>query len=166
MTVPGPVAYAVLGLSKRQFHRLVNAGVLPRAGKGKFDLYVIGPAFAQYLRDGREGSGDLVQEKLRLTVAQRREIELKTRIRSRELVEREDAERVYSATMVLIGSQLEGIGGRMAGELAAISDAAVIRKRLLDETRRIRTAAADQLEAWVNGPAGREPAAPATDEDA
>jgi phage terminase Nu1 subunit (DNA packaging protein) len=157
-TLSGPQLAALIGLSGRQVQRLAAEGVLPRDGRGRYDPTKAVPAFVQYLRDGREGSGSLVEEKLRLTVAQRREIEQKTRHRARELVEIDEVDRVFAAAMVTVGSQLDGLGGRLANELSALTDPAQVREVLFRETRRIRAAAAAQLEALAGAPASGEPA--------
>ena len=47
------------------------------------------------------------------------------------------------------GNSLDSIGARLAGELAAESDPAVIRQKLFEESRRIRKATADVLRNWV-----------------
>jgi hypothetical protein len=87
------------------------------------------------------------------------------KIRSRQLVEIEDVERVFNNTLVLVAAQLEGLPGRACGEVAALTDPALVRKVLQHEARRIRSAAADQLAAFANGPGGRPDPTPAADED-
>jgi hypothetical protein len=147
--VRAPVAASVLGLSRSQFDRLVRDGVLPRSTPRLYRLQEVVPAFVQYLRDGREGSGDLAEERRLLTIAQRKQIELAIETRREQLVELDAAGRVFDAAMVIVGGQLDGLGGRMAAELAAISDPAVIRAKVFDECRRIRNVAANELEAFA-----------------
>lgn len=62
-----------------------------------------------------------------------------------EVIPMADAQFVMNEAMAVIASQLDGLGGRLASELAAISEPAAIRQKLLAETRRIRAAAADRL---------------------
>ena len=50
-----------------------------------------------------------------------------------------------------LASELDGLPGRLAGELATITDPATIKGRLLEECRRVRTAYADHLGRLVAG---------------
>jgi hypothetical protein len=163
--VSGKVAAEVLGLSVRHFGRLVREGVLPRASKRRFSVAAVVQAFVAYVSAGREGSGDLAEERRLLTIAQRRQIELSMQTRREQLVELDAAGRVFDAAMVIVGGQLDGLGGRMAAELAAVSDPAVIRARVFDECRRIRNVAADELEAFAARVARSEATEGAADEN-
>ncbi len=167
--MPSGALARLLGVSDSHVRRLARTGVLPRAGaseRAKFDIRVAVPAFLRYVRSGGDGSADLAEARLRLTEAQRRDLELRTRQRQRQTVDLDEVGTTFDAAMVAIGSQLDGLGGRLAGELAALNDPAVIRKRLFDETRRIRNAAADRLETLASAEAGREPATGTDAEDA
>jgi phage terminase Nu1 subunit (DNA packaging protein) len=74
------------------------------------------PAIPEYVRNDREASGDLAAAKLKLTDAQRRTVERKNATAEARLIERAHVEQAVEAIGVLIGSQLDGIGGRLAGE--------------------------------------------------
>jgi hypothetical protein len=164
-----PALARLLGVHDSHVRRLARTGVLPRAGaseRAKFDIRVAVPAFVRYVRSGENASSDLAEAKLRLTEAQRRDLELRTRQRQRQTVDLDEVASAFDAAMVEIGSQLDGLGGRLAGDLAAVNDPAVIRRRLFDETRRIRNTAADRLEALASADAGREPPAGTDAEDA
>lgn len=148
----------LLGITDRQVRRLAARGVLPRAGR-KFDAFECGPRFTKYMRSGVGSSVDLSEARLKLTDAQRHDLELRTRSRERQLLDRDEVAACFDAAMVTIGSQLDGLAGRLCGELATVTEPAVIRARLFEETRRIRNAAADQLEALARGTAGSDDAA-------
>jgi hypothetical protein len=150
LIVPAPVAARVLGISRRQFDRLVTAGVLPRAAEARrFDLLATGPAFFRYLRDGKAESSNIAGARLKLIEAQRRALEQRTRERDGELIERAEAWRVFSSALVEIGAAFEGLPGRLAGELATIDTPATIHEMIANETRRIRETAAASLEQFA-----------------
>ena len=154
----------LLGISEAHFHKLKAAGVFQSLDRGVYDLKGAVAAWARYHADGRSGS-DMVEEKRRLIIAQRKQIELRTRTEERELVPVADVQATFNAVMVLVGSQLDGLPGRAAGEVAGLEDPAAVRALLFDETRRIRDAAAHKLETWADGQGGRSPAGttPTTD---
>jgi len=131
---------------------------------GRYNLKAAIAAWAQYHADGKSGS-NMAEEKRLLVIAQRKKIEQETRERSRELVPLADAQTAFSAAMVMIGSQLDGLPGRVAGEVAGLTEPAAVRSLLFEETRRIRDAAATKLETWASDSNGGEPASAATAED-
>jgi hypothetical protein len=155
----------LLALSDRQVRRLYAAGVLPKVGR-RFDAFVCVPKFVAYLRTGTGDSADLSEARLKLTEAQRRDLELRTRQRSRKVVDLDEVATVFDAAMVIVASSLDGLAGRLSNELATVSEPALIRARLFDECRRIRNAAADQLEALAGTPPGRESSTSASSPDA
>jgi hypothetical protein len=145
----------MIGRTDRQVRRLHRDGVLPKAGKA-FDAYVCVPRFIAYLNAGAERSSSVASSRQALIEAQRKALELKTRRSERELLPAADVAQSIEAIMVAVGSQLDGLGGRVCSELAAITDAAVIRARLFDECRRIRNTAAAALDALAGPAPGSE----------
>lgn len=87
----------------------------------------------------------VTSEVARLKSAQAEVAELDAAARRGKVIALEDVRRAFSEAMVIIASQLDGLGGRCAAQLAGMTDAAEIRRFLLNETRRIRAAAADRL---------------------
>lgn len=159
----------LLTCTDRTVRRLAKEGLLPRMTNGrnaKFDAVVCVPAYIRYVRNGESGSTTIAQARLKLAEAQRREIELRTRRAERQLLPLDEVASAFEAAMVTVGTQLDGLAGRMAGELATLTDPATIRLRLFDECRRIRNAAATQLEAMAGDPPRNEGAESATAEDA
>lgn len=156
----GALLGRLLGITDRQVRRLHSKGVLPKIGR-KFDAFACTPKFTAYLRSGAGGSADLAEARLKLTDAQRRDLELRTRQRERRLLDLDEVAGCFDAAMVTVGSQLDGLAGRLCGELATVTEPALIRARLFEETRRIRNAAADQLEALTRIAAGSADAASA-----
>ena len=161
---PRKAVIEVLGISEGWFHKLRRAGVLePVDGKTTFNLP---DCVRSYLKFHQDGQGtDLATERLKLVVAQRKQIEQRTRAEERELVPVGEAQAAFSAVIAMVAAQLDGLPGRMAGELAGIEDPAAIRETLFIETRRIRDAAAHRLESFNTDQAGGGPDEAAATED-
>jgi hypothetical protein len=161
---PRKAVIEVLGISEGWFHKLRRAGVLePVDGKTTFSLPACVRSYLKFHQDG-EGT-DMASEKLKLVVAQRKQIEQRTRAEERELVPVQEAQAAFSAVIAMVAAQLDGLPGRMAGELAGLDDPAAIRETLFVETRRIRDAAAHRLESFNTDQAGGGPDETATAED-
>ena len=112
-----------------------------------------------------DGGETKEQAELRKSRADADLAELKAAEMRGELVRLEAIEQLIDRVMTLCATQLDGLGGRMAGRLAGESDPAVIRQVLLDECRIIRSAMAAEFEAGaVAAPSGEGDQA-ATDED-
>jgi len=134
----------ILGVAEKTVTRLYQQGVLPQSVKGKYDLAKSVQAFIAYrshgavheeLRDGRKRWED----------AKARREELLLRKLANELLPAEEAQVVVNEAMQIIASRMDGLPGRLASQLAGMSDPALIRKLLLDELRQIRATAADRL---------------------
>jgi hypothetical protein len=154
----------LLGITPTHFQKLKEVGVFKARDRGVYDLREALAAWLKYHLDGA-APGDLTEERRRLTIAQRRKIELDMKERERELVPLAEAQQTFNAVMVLIAAQLDGLPGRVAGEIAGTDDPAACRALLFDETRRIRDAAANKLADWAAGDAGGGAAGPAPTED-
>ena len=148
--IDGPKLAQIAGLTLKHINRLAREGVLPKARRNLFDTEKALSALITYYRNGREGSGTQADEKLRHTIAQRIEIEQRTAIKARQLLPVNEVKTAFDTAMTLIGSQLDGVAGRLAADLAGLSDPALCKKVIFDETRRIRTAAAAELEAFAD----------------
>ena len=76
-----------------------------------------------------------------------------------------EVESMVERVMVLVASQLDGIAGRIAAPVAALTDAAACRQVIFDECRRIRGAMAAEFQAVaaVAQGGGVDQAAPAED---
>jgi hypothetical protein len=157
-------AIALLGVSESHFHRLTRAGVFSAKERGSYDLKQVVGSWVQYHLDGKS-AGDHATEKRLLTVAQRKKLELDMEERRRELVPLAEAQEAFNEAMVIVSSQLDGLPGRGAMELAGMNDPALVRAWLFEETRRIRDAAANRLEEFFSGPArGRNTETPAPED--
>lgn len=148
----GPELGRLLGVTGRTVLRLHGIGVFPRVGR-RYDAFVCVPRYVEYIKNDREAGGELAAAKLKLFDAQRRAVEYKNAIAERRVVAVADVEVLLERVGVLVGAQLDGLAGRVAGQVAGESDPATCRRILFDECRRIRNAAAGELEAMV----GRAP---------
>ena len=160
-TVTRKEVLAVLGISDGMLAHLFKEGVFPNEAKtgvrNRYDLPMLVQAFVKYHAEGQSRS-DMAEEKRLLVIAQRKRLELEEKERTGGLVPRDDAQKAFNETMVLVATQLDGLPGRVAGELAGITEPAEVRALLLDETRRIRDAAAAKLRDWATGTRRRRPA--------
>ena len=149
----------LIGLTSRQVRRLSRDGVLQRVGPGRhdgFDPYLCVPAFLEYVRRGAERTESIAHSRQRLIDSQFRASEFKNRQKERELVPIEQVNQCFEAAMTAVAASLDGLGGRLCNELAALADPGQISKRIFDETRRIRNTAAGALEALAGAPAGSQ----------
>jgi hypothetical protein len=146
----------LIGLTDRQVRNHARSGLFPTTGKGqkKFDARICIPAYIKYLQQGREADGALSAEKLKLTAARRHDIEQRTASRDRKLIPLDEAVSVLFSVVNIYSSQLDGLGGRNCNALAAESDPAIVKDLLFHETRRIRNAAADQIQSLAVPTAG------------
>ncbi len=147
--VPQKTVRELVGLSERQFYRLVKAGVFKPVKKARYDLAQCIQTWGQYQADG-QNAGDMATEKTLLIIAQRKKVELETEEKKKELVSFSQVRQTFMEAMTIVATQLDGLAGRVAGELAGVGDPAVIRNRLFEETRRIRSAAADKLKDYAS----------------
>ena len=154
----------LLGIANTNFQKLKQLGVFNSQSFGTYDLQESIRAWVKYHVDGA-APGDLTEERRLLTIAQRQKIELDMKERSRELVPLSDAQQAFNSVMVMIGAQLDGLPGRVAGEIAGLDDPAACRALLFTETRRIRDAAAERLTDWATGQPRSEPPCPTSTED-
>lgn len=94
---------------------------------------------------GAQGQGiNHETARLRRVQADREELEL---AKSKgELMHIEDVRQVVLAANVVFASQLEALPGRLANELAALTNPALILAKLRDECRRVREAVANEFQ--------------------
>ncbi len=146
------------GLTPRQIQRLARGRTIAKAGRNAYDLRNVVHALIRYYRQDAETDGDQAAENLRRTIAQRREIEQRVSHKARDLIPAAEVRAAFDTAMTLVGSQLDGLAGRIANQVAAESDPAICKKVVFDETRRIRAAAAAELEAFADDSGGRQSA--------
>jgi phage terminase Nu1 subunit (DNA packaging protein) len=112
-----------------------------------------------------DGGESKEQAELRKSRADADAAEIRVAESRGELVRFDLIEQLIDRVMTLCATQLDGLGGRMAGRLAAESDPAVIRWVLLEECRIIRSAMAAEFEAASIVSPGGEGDSSSADED-
>ena len=143
LTADAATAARVLGITRRQFDRLQKAGVLPQQAPRRFDLAAVVPAFVRYVEQGREGAATLAEAKLLTERERSRKLAFENEIKAGRLIYVEQVAEVMGELAAALAGQFDALPGRVASELAGLNDPGVIRARLLDETRGIRSAMAD-----------------------
>lgn len=135
----------LLGLTARQVQRLAKDGVISRTAHGRYDLPAAVQAWGAYVAHGK-ASAELGAERRRLTAAQAYRVEIENKRLDGLLLDADDVGAALNEAMTIVATGMDSLGGRVAAELAVMTDTAAIRQLLLKETRRIRTSAADKLQ--------------------
>jgi hypothetical protein len=89
-----------------------------------------------------------------LIKAQADNAECKYQMKRGALVALDAVEQVLNEVAVLYGSSLDALPGRLAQELAGISDPAILKAKLFDECRHIRNLTAGHLERFAKAKTG------------
>lgn len=134
---------SVLGLTVQRIGQLQNEGVIPQHARGQYRLGASVQAYAHYLGSRRPTRDS---EHSRLARVQADKIDRENRRARGELLPREVVDETLQGVHAAAVPLLDGMGGRLANELSGISEPAVIRERIQDECRAVRTAVADYLE--------------------
>lgn len=129
-----------LGISPRMVHKLRNRGMPVHSLEAAQEWRRVN---LEPKREAPKVASPMTQETTRLKSAQAELAELEAAERRGDLMPVADAQQVASEAIVIVTTQLDGLPGRTAGQLAGMTDPAAIRKFLLDETRRIRAAMAE-----------------------
>lgn len=164
----------IIGKSSEWVRQLAKQGLPSERTNGRGKGVMIDTAAAinwlisrertKQIPDDEDSSLDSETRRLRAAQADLAELDLSER--RGELAPVEDYLIASQEAMVIVASQMDGLPGRVASQLAGITDAAEIRQLLLDETRRIRAAAAARLESWADMVASGESIEAAATEDA
>jgi len=156
----------LIGKSPRWITKLISEEGMPvesGGGKGKELIidseeainWLIREAVAKEagLREGDEtpGAGTKSEEELLLTRAKRIQEEIKAKKAQGESIDLEDLKPVLFEVANIYGQQSDAMAGRLASELASIDDPAIIKARILEESRRIRSLTADRLINFADG---------------
>ena len=104
-------------------------------------------------------------EDARLKKHQADKAEIEAQIAQRKVILVEDVKDILNQVAVIYGTQVDAIGGRLANDLAAITDPSEIRAKIFKEGRRIRNQTADALKEFaaiagggvIDAGAGSEP---------
>jgi len=113
---------ALLGVTARTVTELARKGVIPRAGRGRWDPGEVVPAYCRHLREQAAGRGDglgldLTAERAKLARAQTARAELEmARIRG-ELVDAQAVGLKYTAMVSAAKSKLLAVPSKAKGRL-------------------------------------------------
>jgi len=117
-TITVAQAAALLGRSERWVQALVKAGYMDRSARGEYTLVgVIRGALAHY--EDQLARSNKAAVASRATEARTREIELRIRERSRELIATEDAKAVVAELAALVRAELTGMAARTTRDMQA-----------------------------------------------
>lgn len=131
----------LVGVSAQTLVVWMDAGMPSRRGKGKGHPSTIDIKKAlPWVISRREPPGS---ERERLAKEQADKVALENSVKRGELIYADQVADALSRLAADLAARHDALPGRVAGELAGLSDPAAIRARLLDETRAIRTAFAD-----------------------
>ena len=154
----------LIGKSPRWITKLISEEGLPvesGGGKGKPVLidseaainWLIKEAVAKAvgMREGDDDEagelreGTKAYEDYHLQKAKRIQEQVKAKQAEQTSIDLEDLKPVLFEIANIFGQQLEAIGGRVASEFSSINDPAIIKSRMLEETRRIRGQTAGRI---------------------
>lgn len=155
----------VLGISRVLFLKHVRLGNLPPGIKEKYDFPVVVQTWVKFNMNARTASG-VFDAKKSLLEQKYREAKMENDVRERKLVELDEVDDAFTEAMTLIAMRLDGLSGRLANELAGISDPAVIRQRLRNELISIRASASNGLADFIGHPQRSKDSKPTSDPDA
>lgn len=140
-------------VAPQRIHELVQFGLPATPGKsGKQRQINVRTAMDWLVRREVEkirtpdGGETIAEASLRKSRADADWAEIKAAQANNELMLMADMQSLIERLMILAATQLDGIAGRVAAQIAAEHDPAVCRQIIFDETRRIREAMAHELE--------------------
>lgn len=138
---PGDVAY-VLNVSVRRVNQMINEGLLTKNANKKYDLQQCVEAYINDKTHGANARGRLYNaqaEKAEVEAAEKRGLVAPVNGFVETLL----------SVFAIFGIGLDAIAGRLANELAGVDNPAVIRQRILDEMRGVRSNVVDRLREFV-----------------
>ena len=128
----------LLGVSGGTVTNWMDAGMpADRTGRQRQVVRITLSKALPWVVSHRETKGG---ERERLAAEQADKFALENSRRRGELIYADQVAEVMARIAAELSSRLDAVPGRVAGELAGISDPAVIRQRLLDEHRAVRAA--------------------------
>ena len=147
----------LFNLSERRVQQLAKDGIIPKSERGQYELIGAVRSYVRYLQDralGRvdgnyQDNSDIKLERKRLIKAQADKTEIENKKLRQELVAFSLVQDVLNEVAVLYGSSVDALPGRLANELAGISDPAEIRAKLFDECRNVRILTATHLRGFA-----------------
>jgi phage terminase Nu1 subunit (DNA packaging protein) len=143
-------AARILGLSRRQFDRLVKSGALPQAEPRRYDLAAVVQAYVRYVEAGREGMESMADARFVTERERARKLQIENGVRLGKLVRADAVGTALTQVAAYAVGLLEAIPNRYAPELAPIADAAVMRQRLQHIVREFRAGYSAAIEEYAD----------------
>ena len=150
-TVTRPVIAQLLDVSQGRIDQLVMEG-MPKAARGKYEPLACVNWFIEFWREratGTDASLDDIRKKL--IVSQTEKNELDNAARKGELLPANDVTMAVQQIAVICSTRMDGLGARLAVDLASESDPARIETLVRKETRDIRRSIAQEIERLAAG---------------
>lgn len=132
----------VFGVSPRSITYWCDEG-MPRVRRGTFDVAACVQWRLSTLMQRDQGTSD--EERRALVRAQTERTQLEASRLRGTLIDADLVHRTLMQLGTLVASQLDGLAGRAAAEVAAMSDTLQVQTYLLAECRSIRTSIADLI---------------------
>lgn len=148
LTVSGDHLAEIFDVTPRRIQQLTNQGIVIKVSRGKYDQDESTTNYIRFWRNIADGKGyddNKGTSKAQFEKARAKKATIEADVAEQSVLPVVDVQIVLNETMVLIATQMDGLPGRLCSELAAMDNAAEIRIKLLDEMRKIRTAAASRL---------------------
>ena len=156
----------LIGKSSRWIGKLISDEGLPiesGGGKGKA-LVIDSEAAIQWLIDDAVAKaignsddetnfkeGTLAYENYHTAKAKRIQEQVKAAKDKKASIELEELKPVIFEIANIFGQQCDALGGRLSSQLASENDPAIIKSKLLEESRRIRAQTAERILTFVDG---------------
>lgn len=148
----------MLQITPRRVQQLADQGVIPRAGRGKYDLEAAVAGYVAFIQDRTpqpsDGQIDYREEKARLTKAQADIAEIELAKARQEVAPVIEFERTTAAIMTMLQVNMLNIPQRVVTRLLGETDESKFKKVLTDEIRiALETAANTDLDLDDDNPA-------------
>lgn len=170
-SAPVKVLAELFDLTETRIQQLAKDNIIPKAGRGKYEIIPCFQGYTKFLQEKLRGkdsdSVDSKKEKGRLLKLQADEKEMKILTDKGLLLSIHDVKDMLSELISICAMGLESIPGRMATQLAGISEPAEIQKVLFEEIRTIRQSTASGIREFAGAeeniadPGGNNGRAPA-----
>lgn len=148
LLVPAKVLAACFDLSERRVQQLAAQGVIPRAAHGKYPLVESVRGWAKWWRDQISGKAERIskdESRAKLMQAKAESATVQAELLRATVYRRDEVEAVFGAALGIVANHLAGLGGRVCGEVAPITEPRVIAGVIDRETREIRERCAREL---------------------
>ena len=137
-------------LSPGRITQLCHEGVLSKVSRNRYDVAQCLQQFIDFkLQGGQSGSGDVIEARTALYLAQVHKCELETERTRRETIPADEHLADMHALQGIFDTSLDGLDNSLACDIAELTDAAAVSERLTLATNNIRQGVADQITAYA-----------------